>query len=119
MAQSALILAIDDAKWQMTEFIGVEAAVLWGDPEHEARGAELLRIGAGIAFPKHTHAYDERTMVISGTFVLIDNRGDERPLRPGSYYYLPARIEHASRCGSDATCILYSEVIPAPPHPAP
>lgn len=106
------ILPIDEAEWQGTEFKGVEAAVLWGDPEHDARGGELLKMAGGLAFPRHKHTYDERVLVIAGVFIVTTPTAGERSLRPGSYYYLPAEIEHASRCETGVACVVYSEVIP-------
>ena len=110
--QTPLVLAIQEAEWKPTGFKGVEAAVLWGDPESDARGGELLKMDGGLAFPPHKHSYDERVLVISGTFVFIQPAGNDRQLRAGSYYYLPADVMHASRCDAGPTCLVYSEVIP-------
>lgn len=110
--RSLHVIPIEQARWQATSFSGVEAAVLWGDPERDAQGAELLKIRAGIAFPRHTHTYDERVLVISGTFVLILSEGAEQELHPGSYYYLPADLLHSSRCDAGESCLVQSEVIP-------
>lgn len=114
-AEPARVLPIEEARWLGTEFKGVEAAVLWGDPERDARGGELLRMAGGLAFPRHRHTYDERVLVLAGTFVLVGTDGVERTLHAGSYYYLPAATEHASRCAPGAACVVYSEVIPVAP----
>ena len=110
--QTPLVLAIQEAKWEPTGFKGVKAAVLWGDPESDTRGGELLKMDGGLASPPHKHNYDERVLVISGTFVLIQPAGNDQRLRAGSYYYLPANVMHASRCDLGPICLVYSEVIP-------
>ena len=113
--QPMQVLPIEEARWLATEFKGVEAAVLWGDPERDARGGELLRMAGGLVFPRHRHTYDERVIVLAGTFVLVGSGGAERTLHAGSYYYLPAATDHASRCAPGAACLVYSEVIPVAP----
>ena len=110
--RAPLIIPADEARWRGTEFKGVEAAVLWGDPDAELPGAELLRIAPDLAFPEHTHSYDERVLVLSGTFVFILPGANERQLQQGSYYYLPAGVVHSSRCAAAIKCLVYSEVIP-------
>jgi len=107
-----LIIPADEARWRATKFKGVEAAVLWGDPDAELRGAELLRIAPDLAFPEHTHSYDERVLVLSGPFVFMLPGANERQLQQGSYYYLPAGVVHSSRCAAAMKCLVYSEVIP-------
>jgi len=109
-----VLMAAEDLRWQATEFKGVASAVLWGDPENESQGGELLKVEGGLAFPRHKHSYDERVLIISGTFVFISEHGKETELRPGSYYYLPAGVMHASRCSGGSQCVVYSEVLPRP-----
>jgi hypothetical protein len=70
-ADDVVLHSSDELHWQATEFKGVQVAVLWGDPESESRGGELLKVESGLAFPEHAHRYDERVLVISGSFVFI------------------------------------------------
>jgi len=107
-----VLMPAEELRWQATEFKGVAAAVLWGNPENESKGGELLKLDSGLAFPHHKHTYDERVLIISGTFVFISEHREETELQPGSYYYLPADVMHASRCSAGTQCLVYSEVVP-------
>ena len=58
--------------------------------------------------PPHTHTGAYHGVVISG--VMTNPFGDEKnppKLTPGSYWYVPAGVEHVTSCLSDEPCIFY------------
>jgi quercetin dioxygenase-like cupin family protein len=64
---------------------------LVGGPALEGATAGLVRIGPGLAFPRHKHLGEERVMVLQGAFE--DDSG--RRVGPGQLEIMPDGSEHA------------------------
>lgn len=86
---------------------GVSKQELWGDPDGE-HGA-MTRFTAGFVTPMHTHAYDVRLVVVSGTLIHGDAGGVKTRLGPGSYCYIPAGQKHTAECEKNSDCLFYEE----------
>ncbi len=79
----------------------VRQVFVQGDPK--AKGAEfVIRYTAKVALhiPPHWHPCDEHVTVLAGKFSYARGRKYDskklRPLRPGSYAFIPARTPHFS-----------------------
>jgi hypothetical protein len=77
---------------------GGEAAVLSGNPTEPGLYVVRLRMPDGYKIRPHWHSKDENVTVISGGFSMgMGDKLDEaqmKPLPPGSYVALPARMHH-------------------------
>ena len=96
------------AKLQWTELVpgkGIMAAALWGDMKKGEYGA-LVKYPAGAVEPLHGHRRDMMAVVVSGSMVYASEGGPETALGPGSYLMVPGELEHSSRIGEDAPCVL-------------
>jgi len=60
----------------------------------------LLRIGAGMVLPRHTHTGSEFTCVLEGAFSDADGRYEA-----GDFIATDASIEHSPVVARDGTCI--------------
>ena len=86
---------------------GVSKQDLWGDARGQHGG--ITRLKAGFAAPMHTHSYDVRMVVISGTLIHGDAAGEMTRLGPGSYCYIPAGLKHTTGCDKGSDCQFYEE----------
>ena len=87
---------------------GVTKAVLSEDPTTGAY-TSLTRFAGGVSNPLHTHTYDIKAVVISGTYNYgID--GQVVKLGPGSYALIPGGRQHTS--GTDDKGCLFLEESP-------
>lgn len=81
-----------------------------GDRETGAHGT-FVRIPAGQATPLHTHGAEYHAVIIQGNMenpIPGDNSSDAT-LTAGSFYFVPAKAEHITRCAADSPvdCISY------------
>src|SRR6266571_3465141 len=70
-AGEPIIMPAGDLKWtdlDPTGAPGVKVADLWGDHTKGAFGA-FFKFPAGFAAPLHTHTYDMKVVIVSGTFI--------------------------------------------------
>ncbi|MDQ0702316.1 hypothetical protein QF043_001108 [Pseudomonas sp. W3I7] len=75
---------------------------LLGNGPYEA----FVRFPGGRDNPYHRHTQALPTVVLQGTFyAIIDGKTVDYP--PGSYYWLPARLEHFSGCRAGPDCLLF------------
>ncbi|GAA1799494.1 cupin domain-containing protein [Leucobacter iarius] len=85
---------------------GVQYANVRGDLSGKGPYEAFVKFPAGADNPFHTHSKDLPTVVLSGTFYAeIDGKRTE--YGPGSYYDLPADLEHFSGCTAAAECLLF------------
>jgi len=86
---------------------GVSKASLWGKANSDH--GSFTRLKAGLKTPMHTHTYDVRIVVISGTLIHGDSEGNETRLGPGSFCNTPAGEKHTTGCTADSPCLFYEE----------
>lgn len=88
---------------------GVKVADLWGSHAHGAFGA-LFRLPAGFAAPLHTHTYDMKVVILSGTYIQAPEGKPEFRLGPGSYFLQPGgNYRHTTSCDPASDCVFLVE----------
>lgn len=88
---------------------GVKVADVWGDHTKGAFGA-FFRLPAGFAAPLHTHTYDMKVVIISGTYVQQPEGKPAFLLGVGSYLMQPGgNYRHTTSCAQGADCVFYAE----------
>ena len=88
---------------------GVKVADLWGNRAKGAFGA-LFKLPAGFAAPLHTHTYDMKVVIVSGTYIQSPEGKPEFRLGPGSYFFQPGgNYRHTTACDKAADCVFLIE----------
>ena len=111
-AESRLVvMPASDIKW--TDLgpgaPGVKVADLWGNHAKGAFGA-LLKLPAGFAAPLHTHTYDMKVVIVSGTYIQAPEGKPEFRLGPGSYFMQPGgNYRHTTTCDKASDCVFLVE----------
>jgi len=100
------IIKADEAKFSEV-MKGVSKTDLWGEVGGEH--GSFTRFKAGFKAPMHTHTYDVRMVVISGTLLHTETDGTELRLGPGSYCFTPGGSVHSTGCAKDSDCLFYEE----------
>ncbi|WP_156322422.1 cupin domain-containing protein [Leucobacter musarum] len=97
----------DDLDWvELPGSGGVQYANVRGDLAGSGPYEAFVNFPAGADNPFHTHSKDLPTVVLDGTFYAeID--GERVEYGPGSYYDLPADLEHFSGCTAATDCLLF------------
>ena len=104
----AVVWPAADIKWSDNPAIpGAKLAALWGNPRTGAYGA-LKTLPAGSTLRLHTHTYDQKLLVLSGSIVLSIS-GASKDLGPGSYAFIPAGEKHSADCKAGAACTYFEE----------
>ena len=100
--KEAIQWAAENIKWEEMKDgpPGVMTATLWGDMNKGAYGA-LVKFPGNVKHPLHTHGYDIKTVVISGTFTYAPEGGEEKSYGAGSYLLIPRNVKHLSGSGPD------------------
>ena len=105
-----LVLPAADVKWVDLDprgAPGVKIADIWGDHTKGAFGA-FLKFPAGFAAPLHTHSYDYKIVIISGTYIQGPEGKPEFRVGPGSYVMQPGgNYKHTSACDKASECVLF------------
>jgi quercetin dioxygenase-like cupin family protein len=108
--KAPVIWPAGDLKW--TDAPGappeVKQVTLWGDSTKGAYGA-IQKFPAGFSAPLHTHSYDMRIVVVSGTFLHTPDGRPEVRLGPGSYLLQPANYRHSTGCDKVSECVFFLE----------
>jgi hypothetical protein len=92
---------------------GAKLAVLQGDPAKPGPFVIRLSAPAGYRVAPHSHSQTENLTVLSGTFMV--GRGDKfdskalKPMKPGSFGSVPARINHYAMAKTAAVIQLHGE----------
>jgi quercetin dioxygenase-like cupin family protein len=106
--QSAILWPAADIKWSDSPaFPGARIAVLWGDPKTGAYGS-LKSLPAGKILPAHSHTYEQKVVVLSGSMVLF-LEGHAKELGPGSFAFVPGDLKHTATCAAGADCVYFEE----------
>ena len=85
---------------------GVMVSSLWGDMSKGAYGA-LVKFTQVMDTPLHTHSFDVKGVVISGSFWVAPEGGEKTSFGPGSYMMIPGGWKHTS--GNEAGTVLFQE----------
>jgi hypothetical protein len=112
-AESRLVvMPAADMKWtdlDPTGAPGVKVADLWGNHATGAFGA-LFKLPAGFAAPLHTHTYDMKVVIVSGTYIQAPDGKPEFRLGPGSYFMQPGgNYRHTTTCDKASDCVFFVE----------
>ena len=108
-AESRLvIMPAADLKWtdlDPTGAPGVKVADLWGNHTKGPFGA-FFKLPAGFAVPLHTHTFDMKVVIVSGTYIQAPEGKPEFRLGPGSYFLQPGgNYRHTTSCDPAAECV--------------
>ena len=110
-ASRLVVMPAGDVKWTDLDpgAPGVKVADLWGNPATGAFSA-LLRLPAGFVAPLHTHTYDMKVVIVSGTYIQAPEGKPEFRLGPGSYFLQPGGgYRHVTRCDPASDCVFFVE----------
>jgi anti-sigma factor ChrR (cupin superfamily) len=109
-ASRLVVTPAADVKWADLDpkgAPGVKIADIWGDHTKGAFGA-FLKFPAGFAAPLHTHTYDYRIVIVSGTYIQGPEGKPEFRVGPGSYVMQPGgNYKHTSACDKASDCVLF------------
>jgi hypothetical protein len=106
-----VVMPASDLKWTDLDpgAPGVKVADLWGNHASGAFGA-MLRLPAGFAAPLHTHSYDMKVVIVSGTYIQAPEGKPEFRLGPGSYFLQPGgNYRHTTSCDKASDCVFFVE----------
>jgi anti-sigma factor ChrR (cupin superfamily) len=110
-ASGLIVLPAGDMKWADLDpgAPGVKVADLWGNHANGAFGA-LFKLPAGFAAPLHTHTYEMKVVIVSGTYIQAPDGKPEFRLGPGSYFLQPGgEYRHTTTCDKAADCVFLVE----------
>jgi anti-sigma factor ChrR (cupin superfamily) len=111
-AESRLVvMPASDMKWTDLDpgAPGVKVADLWGNHAKGAFGA-LFKLPAGFAAPLHTHTYDMKVVIVSGTYIQAPEGKPGFRLGPGSYFLQPGgNYRHTTTCDKASECVFFVE----------
>lgn len=98
--------ASSEIKWGPTPF-GPEAAAISGDFS-SGQHITYIKFNAGMKTPVHTHSHDYVGLVISGTtrHWVAGKEKTQKLLPAGSYWSIPANVEHVSECLDGNDCVM-------------
>lgn len=100
-------VAAEEVKWD--DVGGPKLGQLTGDYKKGPYGG-LLKIPAGYTSPFHAHTGAYEAVQISGTsshWVRGEDGTKAKKMTPGSYWSMPAKLEHVSACAPGADCVMY------------
>ena len=111
-ASRLVVMPASDLRWtdlDPTGAPGVKIAALWGDPTKGAYGA-FFKLPAGFAVPLHTHTYNIRVVIVSGTYIQSPEGKPEFRLGPGSYFMQPGgNYRHTTSYDKASDCVFFAE----------
>src|SRR5262245_23902357 len=89
---------------------GVKVADLWGNHAKGGAFGALFKLPAGFAAPLHTHTYDMKVVIVSGTYIQAPEGKPEFRLGPGSYFLQPGGdYRHTTTCDKTSDCVFFVE----------
>ena len=110
-ASRLVVMPASDVKWTDLDpgAPGVKVADLWGSHANGTYGA-LFKLPAGFAAPLHTHTYDMKVVIVSGTYIQAPEGKPEFRLGPGSYFMQPGgNYRHTTTCDKASDCVFFVE----------
>jgi len=99
--------AAEEIKWD--DVSGMKLGTLFGDYKKGPFGA-LLKLPGGYTSPLHTHSGAYEAVQISGTsshWLKGEDGTKAKKMTPGSYWTIPAKLEHVSSCAPGADCVMF------------
>jgi hypothetical protein len=88
---------------------GVKIADVWGNHAAGAFGA-FIQLPAGFAVPLHTHTFDYKVVIVSGTYIQAPEGKPEFRIGPGSYFMQPGgTYKHTTSCDKASPCVFFLE----------
>jgi hypothetical protein len=99
--------ASEEVKWD--DVGGPKLGLLTGDYKKGPYGA-LLKIPAGFTSPLHSHTGAYEAIEIQGTtshWLKGEDGTKAKKMTPGSYWMMPAKLDHVSSCAAGQDCIFY------------
>ena len=99
--------AAEEVKWD--DINGVKLALLYGDIKKGPYGG-LIKLPAGHTSPLSALAGAYEAVQISGTsshWLRGEDGTKAKKMTPGSYWTIPAKLEHVSACAAGAECVLF------------
>lgn len=97
----ATFLKFSDLKWGKTPDGLQEIVILHVNPVSKATEL-IIRAPKNFHVPRHWHSANETLTIISGTFTMKHDGGDEKvALNAGSYSYMPAKMIHEAWTGDE------------------
>ncbi len=106
-----VVMPASDMKWTDLDpgAPGVKVADLWGNHAKGAFGA-LFKLPAGFAAPLHTHTFEMKVVIVSGTYIQAPEGVPEFRLGAGSYFLQPGgTYRHTTTCGKTSECVFLVE----------
>ena len=110
-ASRLVVMPASDVKWTDLDpgAPGAKVADLWGNHASGAFGA-FFKLPAGFAAPLHTHTYDMKVVILSGTYIQAPEGKPEFRLGPGSYFMQPGGdYRHTTSCDQASDCVFFVE----------
>lgn len=102
---SLLLLPVSDLEF-VTNPRGASFSYPW--KADDGRHGDVIRFPAGFDSGLHTHTAEYRGVVIEG---VLTNPGEGEStsvrLPPGSTWFVPAGLVHATKCVSEQDCLFY------------
>ena len=99
--------AAEELKWD--DVGGPKLATLTGDYKKGPYGA-LMKLPAGFTSPLHSHTGSYEAIEIQGTtshWLKGEDGTKAKKMTPGSYWSMPAKLDHVSSCAAGQDCIFY------------
>jgi hypothetical protein len=90
--------------------IPTQLTVLWGDRDRDGSFGQLVTMPPGFDSGLHSHSGDYHGVLVSGTWVHLDAKGEgeKTPLGPGSYVRQAGGELHVDKCVSTEPCVLFT-----------
>jgi len=111
-ANRLVVVPADDLKWADLDpkgAPGVKIADLWGNHATGGFGA-IIQLPAGFAVPLHTHTFDYKVVIVSGTYIQVPQGKPEFRIGPGSYFMQPGgNYRHTTSCDKASPCVFFLE----------
>jgi beta-alanine degradation protein BauB len=110
-AKVPVLSALADAKWTplMKEGPLPAFAPIEGDATKGAHFA-YLKLPAGFTSPPHSHSSDYWAVLVQGKMThwaaVGGTEGEAKPLGVGDLTFMPAKVDHVSKCFPGADCVL-------------
>jgi hypothetical protein len=100
-------VAAEEVKWD--DLGGLKLGTLVGDYKKGPYGA-LLKLPAGYRSELHSQTGAFEAVQIAGTsshWLRGEDGTKAKKMTPGSYWTIPAKVEHVSACAPGVDCIIY------------
>jgi quercetin dioxygenase-like cupin family protein len=104
--KTAKFVTKDEVKW--VDLGGIKLGVLSGDKD-KGPYIGLMQLPAGFESSWHSHTGDYESVQIQGTsrhWMKGEDGAKAKKMTPGSYWWMPANVDHISACDKGSDCLL-------------